>query len=551
MKHLHLLIELKFKLIANALRKTWRRSRLESFTLLVFMAATGTALFFFFWHGFGFFRAQEPFGPILIDETFYLLTFAMFLMLFISSAVASYTSLFRSEEVPFLLTHSVRWGEIYFVKLGEAMWFSSWAFLFIAVPFMSAYGLTKQTPFFFPILCLLFFLPLIFLAGTLGTLTSTLMVWMFPNRKRKRLALIAGIVLAALSFIKAQPEMMKEQGSIAGVMSGYLPHIAVAKNPLVPSAWATRGILALSTLEAGSLPEWKDGVFYFLLLLSNALFSLIPSYSVATKLFPRIYLIASDHAESQTRRRLKFRKDLEKFLDKLPWPPRPVMAFLEKDVKFFLRDPAEWSQMIIFFGLLLLYFGNLKNLEFHILKDFWKNIVFVLNTVGVYIVLSSFNMRFVFPMLSLEGTRFWIIRLSPIRFSQLLLEKFFLGTFFSALLSLPLVYLSGWMLEIPFPRILLATGLGFFVCLALTGLSVGFGARFPNFKSTNPTEIISGFGGSLLLIAHLGYLALIGLFLMYSQNPHWLILGFVAAFSLLVGTVPLKMGIRNLRRIEY
>ena len=37
-----------------------------------------------------------------------------------------------------------------------------------------------------------------------------------------------------------------------------------------------------------------------------------------------------------------------------PWPARPAMAFLEKDLKTFSRDPAEWSQLLIFFGILFL-----------------------------------------------------------------------------------------------------------------------------------------------------------------------------------------------------
>lgn len=552
MANLGLLLELKWTTVRNAFRSLHKRSRLEFATLVLFFIAAAVALFLFFHYSFHFFRSQEPFGRILMDETFYLFTFALFFMLLVSSAVSSYASLYRSGEVAFLVVQPVRWEEVYFIKWVEALWYSSWSCLFIVIPFMAAYGLNKGVAMiWFPLLCFLFFIPFVILAGMLGSLLATLTVWLLPTRTYRHIALLLGIGISIYVFIQTEPELIKEQGSIAGIMSGYLPHVAFAKNPLLPSSWVTKGILALSEGNPNGMMIRQEGIFYFLVLLSNMLFFIIPSYSAAAGLFPKTYLGTGDYAGIPMPKRVGIRTGLEKILDALPWPPPPALAFVEKDLKTFARDPAEWSQMIIFFGLLLLYFMNLKNLEFHVLKDFWKNLVFVLNTVGTYIVLSSFSMRFVFPMLSLEGSRFWIICLAPIRYSSLLLEKFLLGTIASAILTMPLVFLSGSMLEIPFERVLFTTGLGFFVCVALTGLSVGLGAKFPNFKSTNPSQIISGFGGSLLLVIHLCYLALIGVFLMANNLSQMFVFITIAAGSLLVGTLPLKLGVNALKRMEF
>lgn len=534
-----ILLHIKWQMIANVFRKLHTRSRFELFTLVFFFFAAAGGLFLFFFHAFRFFNSQEPFGPILIDETFYLFSLTLFVMLVISSGVSAYTSLYRSQEVPFLLTRPVAWSDIYFLKLTEALWYSSWSFLFIVIPFIMAYGLNKNVELvYFPLLCLAVFLPFVVLAATLGSLAATLTVWLLPSRKRRRVALILAVIAGVVFFMKTEPGFVKEQGSIAGILSGYLPHIAYSKFPLLPSYWATHSIETFS-------------LFYFLVLLSNTLFFFIPTLTAAQRLYPYTFLRAQDYSEYDDKRRVYARQFLEKFLDILPWPSRPALAFMEKDVKTFLRDPSEWSQLIIFFGMLLLYFINLKNFEFHILKSFWKNIVFILNTVGTYIVLSSFNMRFVFPMLSMEGTKFWLIKQAPIRYSSMLLVKFFLGTLISAVLTLPLVFLSGWMLEISLRRILFTTATGFFVCVALTGLSVGFGARFPNFKSNNPSEIISGFGGSSLLISHLSYLAFVGVFLALQKIPPAAAFWIIATASLLIGVIPLKVGINSLKKLEF
>jgi len=552
MNHVALLFELKSTLLLNALKKLVRRSRVEFFVLLLILFGAAGGLFLFFYHSFQFFQGQKPFGPILIDECLYLFNFALFIMLLISSGVSAYSSLYRSNEIPFLITHPFKWTEIFFLKLVEAFWFSSWSFLFIAIPFLMAYGIGKNVQLMtFFLIGLGLYIPFVILTSTLGTIGATVTVWLLPSRRARRIALIFVITVAAILFFRAQPQMIREQGSIAGILSGYLPHVAFAKSALIPSSWVTRGILAFSQTGLATPYDLQDGIFYLLLTLSNMLFFLIPCYSVAGTLYPKTFYSANDHGTIEGPRHAHTSQIFEKILDRLPWPSRPALAFLEKDVKTFARNPSEWSQLIIFFGLLLLYFVNLKNLEFHVLKPFWKNLVFVLNTLGTYIVLSSFNMRFVFPMLSLEGSRAWLIGLVPMRFSSLLLVKFLLGTFISMMLSTPLVYLSGWLLEVSTERILYTTGLGFFVCVALTGLSVGLGAKFPNFKSNNPSEIISGLGGSFLLMTHLIYLTIIGVFLLLSKESHVTIFGTLAAGSLLIGALSLKIGIRALKNMEF
>jgi ABC-2 type transport system permease protein len=43
---------------------------------------------------------------------------------------------------------------------------------------------------------------------------------------------------------------------------------------------------------------------------------------------------------------------------------------------------------------------------------------------------------------------------------------------------------------------------------SLSGLAVGLGALFPNFKEDNPSKIVSGFGGTLCLVVSFIYITL-------------------------------------------
>lgn len=554
MTALGVLIRLKLRIAGNFFRKLRRRSRWEFLTLIVFLTGTGLGLFLFFLHSFRFFQGQKPFGPVLIDESFYLFNFMIFVMLLVSSGISGYASLFKSPEIAYLRTHPVSWRDLYFMKLLETLWISAWPLLFLIVPFLTAFSMTRPgaAPFF-PLFCFLFYAPFLLLAVMLGVLASVLCVWLLPTRQSRRTALFLILAGAAALFFRVQPQVIQEQGSLAGILSGYLPHVALAKHPFAPSAWITRGILAFGQIGGESGTLWKDGLFYFQMLAANTLFMLLPSLAAGERLFGFTFLRAQDHGTGPSRQsRSGSGRDPE-----LAWYERwrgswnPLFGLMEKDLKTFRRDPSEWSQLILFFGLLLLYFLNLRNFQVHVLKDLWKNLFFVLNTVGTYLVLSSFSGRFIFPMLSLEGSRAWILALAPVSFATVLVEKFILGTLISILLTLPLVFLSGWMLAIEPVRILFATGLGLFVCIALTGLSVGFGALFPNFKSNNPSEIIAGLGGSLVLLAHLLYLAAVGAFLALVREPSWTSFLLMAWASLLVGTIPLQLGRHRLSHLEF
>ena len=120
-----ILLQFKFRSILNSFQSLRRRSKIEFLVLSAFILLAGAGLYFFFAQSFGFFQRQQPFGPILLNEILYLFTFTLFIMLVISSSVSAYATLFRSQEIPFLITQPVLWTEIYFLKLSEAVWYSS------------------------------------------------------------------------------------------------------------------------------------------------------------------------------------------------------------------------------------------------------------------------------------------------------------------------------------------------------------------------------------------------------------------------------------------
>ena len=105
--------------------------------------------------------------------------------------------------------------------------------------------------------------------------------------------------------------------------------------------------------------------------------------------------------------------------------PRPIRLLILKDLRTFRRDPAQWSQFLIFFGLLGFYFLNIPRLGYaRADRPSWRNLVSFLNLSVTALILSTFTSRFIFPLLSLEGRNFWVLGLFPLRREQILWGKF-------------------------------------------------------------------------------------------------------------------------------
>jgi ABC-2 type transport system permease protein len=170
-------------------------------------------------------------------------------------------------------------------------------------------------------------------------------------------------------------------------------------------------------------------------------------------------------------------------------------------------------------------------------------------------------------MVSLEGKKFWILGLLPMKRDRLLWGKFLFAAIGAICVSEFLVVASDVLLAVRWEVLLLHVITVFVLSAGLAGLSVGLGAWIPNFRETDPSKIAVGFGGTLNLIAGLLFLLLtIGLMalpyhaflaLRGEEDPGrrivYIVLAFLAGAGLGIAAVvvPLRVGIRTLRQMEF
>ena len=201
------------------------------------------------------------------------------------------------------------------------------------------------------------------------------------------------------------------------------------------------------------------------------------------------------------------------------WPRlhHATRALVVKDIRVFWRDTSQWSQFVIFFGLLGLYMLNLRSVAYDWENEYWASFVSFLNLGASSMTLATLTTRFVFPQFSLEGKRLWMVGMVPYGLKHVLLEKFWLSSICSAAITVTLMLTSSFILRIPGWLTLLFASTVVAMSFALCGIAVGVGALFPNFspgstisqRDDNPARIVSGFGGTLTLISRPGAFSLL------------------------------------------
>lgn len=485
----------------------------------------------------------------LLSSSF--LTF--FIMLFLSNLITSLSTLFRSREVDFLLATPLPSRSLFQHSFYKTLFYSSWATLILGLPLTVALLVTLKAGPVEVLLGLAMLFPYVAIPASLAVSLLLVAVRLFPKLSLRHLlaGLLAFLAIASWAFfVFARPQGM----SIAHIntmpeLESYMASLAVVNSPLLPSTWITEGLMA------GMRGGLSTALSRLWLLVISALFST----SVCYYLSQRFYLnslttrvTGSPMENYGSNRRLT------------SWWARkfPIAA---KDSLLFLRDPTQWAQGLIFVSLLVIYLGSLHRYPMFFTFPMWKVVITFINFAFAGYILATLSVRFVFPVISLEGPTLWFIKSSPIKGYRLFAEKAFVSIIVALVLTETLSLISNQLLHtMPGLKAISHVSLGL-MCLVLTSLTIGLGAMMPDFKERNPSKIASGLGGLLAALAGLAYVGLSIVVLawpayLYAMNQ-WrsrvnyglaLVISF-GIFLLLSGIamyLPLKFGLKKIKEMQ-
>jgi ABC-2 type transport system permease protein len=567
-----LIAKAHWRMFRHRTRHSLTENRFLTLTVSTFLIVYGIAAYVLVRKGLEFVQALPLLGPLLTERLMYLLFFFFLIMLTLSNATITGMSLFRRRDSEWQVSLPIPPRSLVLWKTIEGMFLASWGLLVLSAPILLALGRLFQAGPAFYLSGLFGLVCLVTLAANASTwFLLALVRWAKPWWWKPAAVVIGGaIAWIGVRFWTTDPDQATV-GDMVANLNEVLKHTEICMHPLLPSVWVTEGLLA-----AGRQLH-ERALFYNLVLASYALVSFLITAWVGSAWFPAAWqrVMTTSTAESaKAQQQLWYRPTNTRRKPLINWAKlfgldRPAAALMLKDIRTFLREPVQWGQCAMVFGLLFFYASNLRRLGYDLQNPTWINLISYLNLVVCALALSTLTTRFIFPQFSQEGQRMWILGLSPVPLHRLLALKLRLSASVIALLTTGLIVVSSSSLNLPFQRTLFFAAAIILLSYGLTALALAIGALIPNFREPNPARIVSGFGGTLCLISSFLYILLSVLVLMVPEwwrfrtgsvapanqspdpLPDLLALGGLFLLTLLFGALPFSIAQKQTQKLEY
>ncbi|MFC2150160.1 hypothetical protein ACFLQV_01525 [Calditrichota bacterium] len=550
----------KMRTYLGQLRLGGRGARISKTSSLVIIVLFSIGSTFFFRSVFSNLLELQGIGEPLMWRIVSITMITVFGLLIVSNLITGISTLYKSHEIGFLMSRPVPYARVFVGRFIDNLVFSSWSMAVLGFPIIIAIGWVFNFGFLVTTSLIIFgMLPLVVISAEVGS--AALIALILLARKTSPAiasSLVVAICVAAIAFavIQRNRDLVVEGATRMSTVERYLANLnRESGGNVTPAHWMT-----------GALRSVRNRNFTkYLFLIGLLTLTSITWFRWCTNLASVSYYKSwLDFKEMLSRNKVVFNpKSAHKFTRS--WLPNPFAAMVRKDVLQFIRNPNQWAQFMILLFFLLVYLLNLMYISsrFDFDNPFWKTLVLFLNFAFTGFILATLSVRFVYPLISLEGPGFWIVRAAPISIGRLFWEKFFLAFFVFMGLCEIIVYISNRVLDISGVMMILTTAGTFLMGATLTAISIGMGALMPDFTDESPMRIASTPGGVLTVVISLVYVTLMVSILAWPAYEYYLYLlnraifpretalkalGLVVLLNVLALATPIILG---RRAIEY
>ena len=478
-----------------------RKLRFLIFGTIGFAFWGGT--FSIFYRALTYFHGLEGFGDILAYKLLSMAFITFFSLLIFSGILTSLSKLYLSRDLSLVHSMPVSREKIFLSRWIESTIDSSWMVLIYSLPFFLPYGIVYKAGAFYYAMLGANLLSFCLIASSLSALIVMVAAVLLPAGRIRTVFIFLGLfmfLLLLISFRLMRPERFVHPESFMTAML-YLKNLESSHSPLLPTTWF------FDSLRSALSGTMGDAFFNSALSWSCA----ITMIFIATWVSGAVYFKGLSKAQTVPVRFLSsfgFKRKGYGFL--LNFLSRPVRAFAVKEVKTFLRDQTQWSQVFLVGALIVIYLYNFSVLPLEkgpIKVEYLQNLVSFLNMGLAAFVLSAVSARFVFPAVSIEGDALWIVKSSPVSIRTFLWIKFFVYFLPLLLLSELLIVVTNILLHVtPFMMAISIVTI-FLMVPGIISMGIGLGAIYPDFQSENPAQSVTSLGGLIYMTLCIGFIA--------------------------------------------
>jgi len=540
-------------------RKAARGSTLKLFFFGIIGMLFWLAIFVASWRILTYLKGVEEVGDILGYKLMSMILIVSFALLIFSSILTALSKLYLSRDLQLVHAMPVSGYKIFAARWIDSTVESAWMVVIFTLPIFLSYGIVYRAGAFYYINTVMALVPLMINASAVGTVMVMLAVIVVPASRLKSIFIFLGIlsfVVVYLAVRLSRPELLVDPEVFDTAMV-YITSLQTPSSSILPSTWA------YDSIRGGLSGALSSGLFNTALSWSFAATMVFVLVFVADA----IYFKGYSKTQTAAVRLFKNRAAGRRYLNFLPGP---VKSFAIKEIKTFLRDQTQWSQLFLIAALVVIYVYNFKVLPLEkspIKTVYLQNLFSFLNMGLALFVLTAVSARFAYPAVSQEREAFWLVKSSPLSLKSFLWIKFFVYYFPLLILTEVLIVLTNILLSVTPFMMALSTITVFLLVPGIVAMGIGFGAAYPDFKAENPAQTVTSFGGLFFMIMCAGYIGLVILieagpvYNLFMAQIHgkdlsaaawlWIVGSFAAVFvfSLLAIALPMRFGEKRLSKL--
>ena len=551
-----LIFTIRINSLRGAAASEWESNRLKLIAAGITLSILIPGIYLLFHFLFSYIYSLEStfsgFGIALARRLLGMTFMSIGIFIGISSFITGVSAMFRSGETSLLLTLPVRDRMVAFFRMIESWFNAGWATILLGIPILIAFNVSLEYNLFSSIISLALFPFLLLIWVSSGTILLGTSIRMSQSSgKLWRVAVILGLIVVTGIYLvlrSSGPEgiVAEETDALEAV------HKFVADLPVTGGRFWPHILFgnAVSSVNNGI---WMEALQNAGILILESAIAMFLAYIILCPGFRKRFSAVSGVSARRRSSSLLIRSRGR------------FRTMLQKDILIFLRDPVQWSQLLLLTGMFLVYAFNINRFPMDVGNPLWRSIVVYLNFSFSCFVTATILVRFTFPAISLEGSGISYILQLPTGRKMLLKSKLFESFLFITPFIIGIGIWStiaigaGTMLVVSSAVALVL------MCIALVSINTCLGAVFPRFDKGSAASIASGHGGIIAACVSMGYVlfavSVLGMTIRRAlpeggteqalTGPMTVALTILGIVTAVVMFVSLKVGYRSLKKRDF
>jgi len=447
-------------------------------------------------------------GSFLLHRFIMLVLFMFFISVNIGNIVVSFSTLFKSGETAWFFTKPISFTKVFLIKFLDNFFYSSTTLLLIIAAALLGYGIYFNLSwYFYPVILLIIILPFMFSAGSLGAIILLLILRLSAKFGLRKVITILGVIYASwiigFYYISSPIDLVRKVFEYFPNINQYFGFLESPLIKILPNGWVADSLYWITQGQFDkALP-----LIAMNLILAAALFSL--AMFIAKHWYYKTWITSLDlNSDLKIKNTLNvslFGFEKESRLNSID------EVIIKRELLLFFREPGQWIHLSVMLFLMGIFMIGISGIRIIIAEnyynDYLKTIIYlVVSLFGIFMV-AALSLRFVFPLISLEGETVWKIRSSPVNHRPILIKRL--------LVYFALIFILGQLItffanfQFPYELSIIGQVNSTFIIISIVSLNFGMGGYFSNYKEKNPIRIASSQGASLTFLLILLYLVLL------------------------------------------